>query len=518
MLYKMVEHAASLCASGIGEQAMMSRKTPPAQCDTGCQSRSFAPPFVQESQAREHPYLFHIGLRLFAIGLMRIHILGICGSFMAGLAVLARALGHDVTGSDVAAYPPMSTQLEAAGIRVRDVYAVENLTPKPDIVIIGNALSRGNVEVEAVLDEGMRYTSGAQWIAENVLQGRWVVAVAGTHGKTTTASMIAWILEHAGHRPGFLIGGVPQNFGISARLGETPFFVIEADEYDTAFFDKRSKFLHYRPRTVVLNNLEFDHADIFPDLHAIKRQFHHLVRTVPASGLLVVNAADPNLGALLELGCWTPVEYFEDASSWSVAPSSDDGRAFSILAQGEPQAQVQWDLLGRHNMVNALAAVVAARHTGVGVAKSAAALAGFENVKRRLQVRGSARGITVYDDFAHHPTEIAASLQALRTRGSGRIFAVLELRSNSMRMGIHREALPAALREADGVLILQPPSLSWDLGAVTAALEDRARVMPSVEAIVGALTAELREPDKVLIMSNGDFGGIHESLLERLRA
>ena len=372
--------------------------------------------------------------------------------------------------------------------------------------------------MEAVLDRGLRYTSGAQWIAEHVLQGRWVVAAAGTHGKTTTASMIAWILEHAGHRPGFLIGGVPQNFGISARLGDTPFFVIEADEYDTAFFDKRSKFLHYRPRTVVLNNLEFDHADIFPDLEAIKRQFHHLVRTVPASGLLVVNATDPNLVALLELGCWTPVEYFEDARSWSVAPNSDDGRAFSILAQGESQAQVQWDLFGRHNMVNALAAVVAARHTGVDVATSAAALSAFENVKRRLQVRGRARGITVYDDFAHHPTEIAASLQALRACGDGRIFAVLELRSNSMRMGVHQATLPAALSAADRILILQPPAVSWDISAITTACADRAHVLPSIEAIVAALTAELRERDRVLVMSNGDFGGIHESLLEGLRA
>ncbi|MDX1489641.1 MAG: UDP-N-acetylmuramate:L-alanyl-gamma-D-glutamyl-meso-diaminopimelate ligase [Acidiferrobacterales bacterium] len=449
---------------------------------------------------------------------MRIHILGICGSFMAGLAVLARALGHDVSGSDAAAYPPMSTQLEAAGIHMHNGYAVENLTPAPDVVVIGNALSRGNVEVEAVLDRGLRYISGAQWIAEHVLQGRWVVAVAGTHGKTTTASMIAWILEQAGHRPGFLIGGVPQNFGISARLGDTPFFVIEADEYDTAFFDKRSKFLHYRPRTLVLNNLEFDHADIFADLDAIKRQFHHLVRTVPASGLIVVNAADRNLGALLELGCWTPVEYFENAKGWSVAPSSDDRRAFTILARSQPQAQVRWDLPGRHNTLNALAAVVAARHTGVDVATSAAALASFENVQRRLQVRGRARGITVYDDFAHHPTEIAASLQALRACGSGRIFAVLELRSNSMRMGVHQAALPAALGAADRILILQPPALSWDLRAITTACAGRAHVLPSVEAIVAALTAELRERDQVLVMSNGDFGGIHESLLECLRA
>ncbi len=458
------------------------------------------------------------GLRLPCIGLMRIHILGICGSFMAGLAVLARALGHDVSGSDSAAYPPMSTQLEAAGIQVCNGYAPEHLTPAPDVVIIGNALSRGNAEVETVLERGLRYISGAQWIAENVLQGRWVVAVAGTHGKTTTASMVAWILEHAGRCPGFLIGGVPQNFGISARLGEAPYFVIEADEYDTAFFDKRSKFLHYRPRTVVLNNLEFDHADIFENLDAIKRQFHHLVRTVPASGLLAVNAADPNLGEVLKLGCWTPVDYFEDANHWSLAPRGNDGRAFTILAKGEPQAQVQWDLFGRHNMVNALAAVVAARHTGVEVASSAAALAAFQNVKRRLQVRGLARGITVYDDFAHHPTEIAASLQALRARGGGRIYAVLELRSNSMRMGVHRAALPAALSTADRILILQPPALGWDLSAVTATFAGRAQIFPSVEKIIGALMTELRESDQVLIMSNGDFGRIHESLLECLRA
>lgn len=450
---------------------------------------------------------------------MHVHILGICGSFMAGAAVLARSLGHEVSGSDAATYPPMSTQLTQAGIRVCEGYAAEHLTPTPDLVIIGNALSRGNPEVEAVLESGLPYISGAQWVAEHVLQGRWVVAVAGTHGKTTTASMIAWILQHAGYNPGFLIGGVPQNFGISARLGDAPFFVIEADEYDTAFFDKRSKFVHYRPRTAVLNNLEFDHADIFPDVDAIKTQFHHLVRTVPPSGRLLVNATDANLGAVLAMGCWSQVEYFDSASGWSVAADSEDGSAFRVLLGGETQAQLRWQLIGRHNMSNALAAVAAARHAGVSPDSSAQALAGFESVKRRLQVRGSVRGVTVYDDFAHHPTEIAASLQALRARaGYARIFAVLELRSNSMRMGVHQSALPAALRHADQVLILQPANLAWNLSAAASELDGRGRILPSVETILETLLRELRESDQVLIMSNGDFGGIHAKLLERLRA
>jgi UDP-N-acetylmuramate: L-alanyl-gamma-D-glutamyl-meso-diaminopimelate ligase len=449
---------------------------------------------------------------------MHVHILGICGSFMAGAALLARSLGHEVSGSDAATYPPMSTQLTQTGIRVCEGYAAEHLTPIPDLVIIGNALSRGNPEVEAVLESGLPYISGAQWIAEHVLQGRWVVAVAGTHGKTTTASMIAWILQHAGYNSGFLIGGVPENFGISARLGDAPFFVIEADEYDTAFFDKRSKFVHYRPRTAVLNNLEFDHADIFPDVDAIKTQFHHLVRTVPPSGRLLVNATDANLGAVLAMGCWSEVEYFDSASGWSVAADSEDGSAFRVLLGGETRAQVRWHLIGRHNMSNALAAVAAARHAGVPPDSSAQALASFESVKRRLQVRGSVRGVTVYDDFAHHPTEIAASLQALRARvGHARIFAVLELRSNSMRMGVHQSALPAALRHADQVLILQPGDIAWNLSTVGAALDGRGRMLASVEIILETLLRELRESDQVLIMSNGDFGGIHAKLLERLR-
>jgi len=454
----------------------------------------------------------------FLICPVHVHILGICGSFMAGAAVLARALGYEVSGSDAATYPPMSTQLTQAGIRVCEGYAPENLTPTPDLVIIGNALSRGNPEVEAVLEAGLPYNSGAQWIAEHVLQGRWVIAVAGTHGKTSTASMIAWILQHAGHNPGFLIGGVPENFGVSARLGDAPFFVIEADEYDTAFFDKRSKFIHYHPRTAVLNNLEFDHADIFSDVDAIKTQFHHLIRTVPRSGRLLVNANDANLAAVLTMGCWSEVEYFNSVSGWSIAADRDDGSAFRILLGGEVQAQVRWRLIGRHNMSNALAAVAAARHAGITAESSARALARFENVKRRLQVRGSVRDVTVYDDFAHHPTEIAASLQALRARvGRARIFAVLELRSNSMRMGVHQQALPAALTDADQILLLQPPKLAWNLAAIAAALDGRGRVLPSVEAILDTLQRELRESDQVLIMSNGDFGGIHAKLLERLR-
>lgn len=450
---------------------------------------------------------------------VHVHILGICGSFMAGAAALARALGHEVSGSDAVTYPPMSTQLAQAGIRVCEGYTPENLTPAPDLVIIGNALSRGNPEVEAVLEAGLPYTSGAQWLAEHVLRGRWVIAVAGTHGKTTTASMIAWILQHAGHNPGFLIGGIPENFGISARLGNAPFFVIEADEYDTAFFDKRSKFIHYHPRTAVLNNLEFDHADIFSDVDAIKTQFHHLIRTVPRSGRLLVNANDTNLAAVLNMGCWSEVEYFDSSSGWSVAVDHDDGSGFRVLLRGEVQAQVRWRLIGRHNMSNALAAVAAARHAGVTAESSAQALTQFENVKRRLQVCGSVRDITVYDDFAHHPTEIAASLQALRARVRGaRIFAVLELRSNSMRMGVHQRALPEALADADQILILQPPKLAWDVATIVAGLDGRGRVLPSVETILDTLQRELQESDQVLIMSNGDFGGIHARLLERLRA
>jgi UDP-N-acetylmuramate: L-alanyl-gamma-D-glutamyl-meso-diaminopimelate ligase len=467
---------------------------------------------------------------------MRIHILGIGGTFMGGVALLARDLGHEVTGSDAKVYPPMSTQLEAQGIRLMEGYDAAHLdSARPDLVIIGNALSRGNSQVEAVLDRGLRYTSGAQWIGENVLRcagrtsvaggrdagsdhGRWVLAVAGTHGKTTTSGMLAWILEHAGLKPGFLIGGVPENFGVSARLGDAPFFVIEADEYDTAFFDKRSKFVHYRPRTAILNNLEFDHADIFPDLAAVSLQFHHFVRTVPGSGLLVVNAQDENLSHMLEQGCWTPVEPFGSEDGWQAVPRQPDASRFQVLFRKQEQGEVSWELLGSHNMANALAAIAAARHAGVPVKTAMTALAKFRNVKRRLEVRGAVRGITVYDDFAHHPTAIAATLEALRARvGDARILAALELRSNTMRMGVHRDTLAGSLAHADKVWILKPADLNWNLERVTHALDGRGQACPTVEEIIGSLSREARPDDHILIMSNGGFGNIHARLLEQLQ-
>ncbi len=462
---------------------------------------------------------------------MHIHIVGVGGSFMGGLAVLARELGHRVTGSDTKVYPPMSTQLEERGIELIDGYGPENLKTKPDLVLIGNAMSRGNPEVEAVLDLGLPYASGAQWLADHVLARRWVLAIAGTHGKTTTTSMLAWILECAGLAPGFLVGGIPENFGVSARLGSSAFFVVEADEYDTAFFDKRSKFVHYRPRTLILNNLEYDHADIFPDVEAIKLQFHHLIRTVPGSGLLVVNGADANLRATLALGCWTPVERFNDARGWNARLLEADGSRFQVRLAETDQGLVSWSLIGAHNVLNALAAIAAARHAGVPPAVAADALAGFRNVKRRLEVRGSVGGVTVYDDFAHHPTAIAATIDALRAHiGSQRLIAVLEARSNTMRLGVHRDQLAPALDAADKVLLYRSADLKWDLGAVATELNRkqlprdggvpvngaRARVYDSVEDMVAALAAEASPDDHVLVMSNGSFDNIHQRLLERL--
>jgi UDP-N-acetylmuramate: L-alanyl-gamma-D-glutamyl-meso-diaminopimelate ligase len=451
---------------------------------------------------------------------MHIHILGIGGTFMGGVALLARDLGHEVTGSDAKIYPPMSTQLVAQGIRLMEGYDAAHLVSvKPDLVIIGNALSRGNALVEAVLDRGLHYTSGPQWIAENVLPGRWVLAVAGTHGKTSTAGMLAWILEYAKLKPGFLIGGVPENFGFSARLGDAPFFVIEADEYDTAFFDKRSKFVHYRPRTAVLSNLEYDHADIFPDLAAITLQFHHFVRTVPRTGLLVVNGQDENLSNLLTMGCWTPVERFGSENGWQAAARNPEASRFQVLFNKQDQGEVSWDLLGGHNVANALCAIAAARHAGVPVKTALMALAKFRNVKRRLEVRGTVRGITVYDDFAHHPTAITATLEALRARiGNARILAVLELRSNTMRLGVHRDTLAGALAHADRVLVLKPDDLNWNLDRVTGALNGRGLAYPTVEAIIETLIREARPGDHILIMSNGGFGNIHARLLEQLQA
>ncbi|MBL3589056.1 MAG: UDP-N-acetylmuramate:L-alanyl-gamma-D-glutamyl-meso-diaminopimelate ligase [gamma proteobacterium endosymbiont of Lamellibrachia anaximandri] len=450
---------------------------------------------------------------------MHIHILGICGTFMGGIALLARSLGHTVSGSDANVYPPMSTQLEAAGIRLQEGYKTEHLQPAPDQVVVGNAMSRGNPAVEAMLDQGIPYTSGPQWLAEHVLQGRWVLAVAGTHGKTSTASLLAWILQHAGLAPGFLIGGVPENFGVSARLGDTPFFVVEADEYDTAFFDKRSKFVHYRPRTLVMNNLEFDHADIFDDLEMIQRQFHHLVRTVPGSGLIITPLYDGNLGEVLDRGCWTPVEYFDPEleAYWHAENNSLDGSRFDVVCDGEQVGRVSWDLIGRHNVSNALAALAAARHAGVPPKTAIEALSDFRNVKRRMELRGEVGGVRVYDDFAHHPTAIETTLQGLRDQvGDARIIAVFEPRSNTMKRGVHADLLAGALKAADRVLLFAPDDLTWDAAAVLRPLGGTVAVFDEVQAIIDSI-AEMVEPgDHLLVMSNGGFEGIHQRLLDVL--
>lgn len=450
---------------------------------------------------------------------MHIHILGICGTFMGGIALLARAMGHQVSGSDANVYPPMSTQLEAAGIELMEGYEPSHLKPAPDCVVVGNAMSRGNPAVEYMLDAGLPYTSGPQWLAEHVLQERWVLGVAGTHGKTSTASLLAWILEDAGLAPGFLIGGIPQNFGVSARLGETPFFVVEADEYDTAFFDKRSKFVHYRSRTLVLNNLEFDHADIFDDLQMIQRQFHHLVRTVPGSGLVVTPARDEAMDEVLEMGCWTPLERFGegDAAQWQADLLNPDGSCFDVLFEGVVQGRVDWELTGRHSVDNALAAIAAARHAGVPSAAAIDALGRFQNVKRRMELRGEVAGVSVYDDFAHHPTAIETTLNGLRARvGGKRIIAVLEPRSNTMRMGVHASRLPASLAVADQVLVYSPPALDWDAHGVFAPMGDKTRVYDDVADIVSEVARDAHEGDQVLVMSNGGFENIHQRLLDAL--
>jgi UDP-N-acetylmuramate: L-alanyl-gamma-D-glutamyl-meso-diaminopimelate ligase len=448
---------------------------------------------------------------------MHIHILGICGTFMGGIALLAREMGVRVSGSDAGVYPPMSTQLEEQGIVLHEGYVPEQLSPAPDQVVIGNALSRGNPAVERVLNERMAYTSGPQWLAEHVLAGRWVLAVAGTHGKTSTASLLAWILEYAGLSPGFLIGGIPANFGVSARLGSAPFFVVEADEYDTAFFDKRSKFVHYRPRTLVLNNIEFDHADIFPDLAAIKRQFHHLVRTVPGNGLIIENADDANLAEVLAMGCWTPREAVslsgQDAA-WQVRRQSADGSRFDVLLASVLAGTVKWQQIGEHNMHNALTAIAAARNAGVPVSMAIEALAKFQGVKRRMEVCGRINGVTVYDDFAHHPTAIATTLQGLRNQvGRARILLVLEPRSNTMRMGVHSETLAASMQEADRIWMHEPGVLAWSLADVALATGVPASVSGSVQAIVDEVVREAQSGDHILVMSNGGFGGIHERLV-----
>jgi UDP-N-acetylmuramate: L-alanyl-gamma-D-glutamyl-meso-diaminopimelate ligase len=442
---------------------------------------------------------------------------------MGGLARLARAAGHEVSGSDANVYPPMSDQLHDAGIDLHEGYDPRHLDPEPDCVVIGNALSRGNPAVEYVLDRGLPYTSGPQWLAENLLSQRWVLGVAGTHGKTTTAAMLAWILEDAGLEPGFLIGGIPLDFGCSARPGQAPFFVVEADEYDTAFFDKRSKFVHYRPRTAILNNLEFDHADIFPDLPAIQRQFHHLVRTVPGNGLLVAPAADLNIDGVLAQGCWTPVERFaceslDGAVGWTATDVAPGELSFTVLCDGQSYGQVTWGQSGRHNVANALAALAAARHAGVPPAIGIEALCRFRGVKRRLELRGTAAGVAVYDDFAHHPTAIATTLAGLRGRvGKARIVAVLEPRSNTMRLGHHADTLAPSLATADRVLLFQPADLDWDLDTVIAALGSSGSAHDTLDGLVAAVRDWARAGDHVVVMSNGGFGGIHDRLLDALR-
>jgi len=449
---------------------------------------------------------------------MHIHILGICGTFMGSLAVLAKESGHRVTGSDANVYPPMSTQLQAQGIELTQGYDPAQLAPAPDLVVIGNALSRGNPAVEYVLNKGLPYVSGPQWLADHVLQGRWVLAVAGTHGKTTTSSMLAWVLEHAGMAPGFLIGGIPQNFEVSARLGDTPFFVVEADEYDSAFFDKRSKFVHYRPRTAILNNLEYDHADIFPDLAAIERQFHHLVRTIPGEGLIIHPQSETALARVVGMGCWTPVQTTGEGGQWQARLLAEDGSRFEVLFNGRPEGVVAWPLTGQHNVANALACLAAARHVGVVPALGIEALSRFRNVKRRMEVVAEVNGITVYDDFAHHPTAIATTLDGLRKRvGSAPIIAIVEPRSNSMKLGAHRDGLPASVTQADRVIWYAPPNLGWDLAATAAQCTVSSTVADNLDAIIAQVKAQATAGTHVVIMSNGGFGGLHGKLAEALK-
>ena len=464
---------------------------------------------------------------------MHIHILGICGTFMGGIAAIARQCGHQVTGCDANVYPPMSTQLEAQGIKLIEGYSPDQLLQlesKPDLFVIGNVVSRGNPLMESIMDQGLPYTSGPQWLGEQVLTGQHVLAVAGTHGKTTTAAMLAWILECNGREPGYLIGGVPLNFAVSARLGAGQYFVIEADEYDTAFFDKRSKFVHYRPRTALLNNLEFDHADIFSDLAAIENQFHHLVRTVPSTGLIIVNAGEPALERVLQCGVWSAVEGFgsDKKANWSLLPQAAD--AFTVLHQGRSVALLEWDkdsgVMGTHNQLNALAAIAAAHHIGIQPSDAVIALGTFQNVKRRLEVIGSKNQITVYDDFAHHPTAIATTLDGLRRRvGQARILAVLEPRSNTMKLGVMKTQLPASLNLANHVFAYEATAgkaaLSWDLEGALAPLNlpasaPKALVFSDLEQLIAAVVAEAKTGDHILVMSNGGFGGIHQKILERL--
>ncbi|WED22129.1 UDP-N-acetylmuramate:L-alanyl-gamma-D-glutamyl-meso-diaminopimelate ligase [Vibrio sp. JC009] len=449
---------------------------------------------------------------------MHIHILGICGTFMGGAAVLARQLGHKVTGCDANVYPPMSTLLESQGIEIIQGYDPSQLEPKPDLVVIGNAMSRGNPCVEYVLNNNLRYTSGPQWLQEFLLHDRWVLAVSGTHGKTTTSSMLAWILEECGYAPGFLVGGVLGNFGVSARLGESMFFVVEADEYDSAFFDKRSKFVHYHPRTLVMNNLEFDHADIFDDLEAIKKQFHHLVRTVPGNGRIFAPESETAIQEVLEMGCWSEKEFSGEGQDWQAEKINKDGSRFKVLFQGSHVGEVNWELVGDHNVNNALMAIAAARHVGVTPDLACEALAKFINTKRRLELKGEVGGVTVYDDFAHHPTAIELTLGGLRNKvEEKKIIAVLEPRSATMKMGVHKETLAASLAQADSVYLYQPENIDWSVEDIAVHCGQPAYVSDDIDNLVAQIVAEAKPGDQVLVMSNGGFGGIHGKLLEALK-
>ena len=447
---------------------------------------------------------------------MHVHILGICGSFMGGIAAIAKSLGHKVTGSDKNVYPPMSTQLEALGIELTEGYCESQFDPAPDMVVIGNAMSRGNPAVEYVLNRNLPYTSGPQWLLDNLLKDRWVIGLSGTHGKTTTSSMVAWILEHAGLNPGYLIGGVPENFGVSARVGESPFFVIEADEYDSAFFDKRSKFVHYRPKTLVINNLEFDHADIFADLGAIQTQFHHLVRMVPENGLILTPNNTPAIEDMLKKGCWSSRQSL--GKEWHAELLKKDGSEFNVLHNGVIAGTVTWALVGQHNVDNALMAIAAAHHAGVTLPDAIEALSFFKNVKRRMEVKGEVNNITLYDDFAHHPTAIATTLDGLRKKvGNARILAVLEPRSNTMKMGVHKDTLANSWQKADEVYLYEPEGMDWSLVDSVAHSNAPTHCFRDVEKIVQGVCNVAQPGDHILVMSNGGFEGIHDRILDALK-
>ncbi|MFU2047386.1 UDP-N-acetylmuramate:L-alanyl-gamma-D-glutamyl-meso-diaminopimelate ligase [Avibacterium gallinarum] len=447
-----------------------------------------------------------------------IHILGICGTFMGGVAIIAKQMGYKVTGSDVNVYPPMSTFLQENQIEIIPNYDPAQLEPAPDLVLIGNAMKRGNPCVEYVLENGLPYTSGPQWLHDNLLRDRWVLAVSGTHGKTTTTGMLSWILEKNGLNPGFLIGGIAGNFGTSARLGESPFFVIEADEYDTAFFDKRSKFIHYNPKTLIINNIGFDHADIFDDLKAIQRQFHHMIRTIPASGRILSFANEQSVKETLEMGCWSEQQFLGEGQEWYAERITNDCTEFSVYHFGEKVAEVKWNIVGQHNMHNALMAIAAAYHAGVSIENACAALGSFINAKRRLELKGEVNGISVYDDFAHHPAEILATLTALRDKVGGgvRILAVLEPRSNTMKMGVHKDELAPALARADHIFLLQPDNIPWDVVDIANQCVQPASWTANLDKLVDMIVAEAKPSDHILVMSNGSFGGIHQKLLDKL--